>query len=623
MTPQIDSLVSRSPRLLSTGRISRADSPGSSRHPDHARISRRILALVMALTASLLSGGGLHAQQAPDPWPTDDPGEGASNNQSQPSRQDGYGQPQYQQPQYAQPGPQQGYDPNQPYPQPQVLQQPQGFSADQLEQMVAPIALYPDNLVSIVLAASTYPAQVAEASQWLRMQGSAAPEQIAAAANAQTGWDPAVKALTAFPQVLDQLAQNLQWTTDLGNAYYNQPQDVMQTVQVMRSRAQAAGNLQSTPQQQVTADQGNIELAPPSPQMVYVPTYNPWVIYGTPVPQYPGYNWAGAVGSFIGGAFIQWGPGIALQAFAPFGWIGWGLDWFAHAVLFNHGYYCTHSYQVHDWGFAHGGPRGFRGWERANFRDGRGWGREDFLRAGNRGQGYGRFGNDRIAHGGFNRSGEFSRGQNSNQSSAFNRPDPHFGNDRIAGGGYRSLGSTYGRSGLPQQAYNHEPQSYAGTSPGYSGRPQSGAMHNYGSVYGPGYGSGRYGSSYGSGTYSRPSPAYPARTGSGYSAPAYRSSVSPTSPWSGRYSSGQAGRVYGYGGPGLAQSRSGIGNEHVAGGFRMSGGSHSPWGGGSHSGSGSYKAPSASHFGGGGGGHFSGGGHSGGGHSGSSHGKRR
>ena len=267
----------------------------------------------------------------------------------------------------------------------------------------------------------------------------------------RTGWDPSIKAITAFPQVLDQLAQNLQWTTDLGNAYYNQPQDVMQTIQVMRSRAQDAGNLQSTPQQQVTADQGNIELAPPSPQLVYVPSYNPWAVYGAPVQQYPGYNWLGAVG----GAFIQWGPGIALQAFAPFGWIGWGLDWFAHAVFFNHGYYCTHSYQVHDWGFAHGGPRGFHGWDRAGFHDSRGWGREDFLRAAsNRGQGSGRFGNDRIAYGTFNHGSEFNRGQSSNQSSAFNRPDQHFGNDRIAGG-YRGIGNSYGRSGEPQQAYNH------------------------------------------------------------------------------------------------------------------------------------------------------------------------
>jgi hypothetical protein len=599
----------------------------------------------------------LQAQQAPDPWPTDDPSEESHDSPSQPSRQYEYSQPQYPQPQYAQPYPQQGYDPNQSYPQPQVLQQPQGFSADQLEQMVAPIALYPDNLVSIVLAASTYPAQVAAADQWLRTQGNAPAEQIAANANAQTGWDPSVKALTAFPQVLDQLAQNLQWTTDLGNAYYNQPQDVMQTIQVMRARAQSAGNLQSTPQEQVTVDQGNIELAPASPQVVYVPAYNPWAVYGAPVQQYPGYDWLGAVGSFIGNALVQWGPGIAMQAFAatPFGWLGWGLDWFAHAVLFNHSDYYTHSYEVHDWGFAHGGPRGFRGWDRAGFRDGRGWGREDFLRAGSNrgyGQGSGRFGNDRIARG-----GQFNRSQNSNQSSGFNRPDQHFGNDRIAGG-YRGFGSTYGHLAPPQQAYNRGPQqwdgrgdrlaqNYGGRALSYSGRPESGAMHNYGSVYGPGYGSGRYGSSYGSGMSSRPSPGYPGRTGSGYSSPVYHSPMSPTTPLSGAYRSGQAGKAYGYGGANLAQSRPGIGNEHVSGGFHLLGGGHqssapnyggsykapkspsfgggrSSWGGSSHLGGGfgggTYKAPKASHLGGGGGGHFGGGGHSGG-HSSGGHSK--
>ena len=91
---------------------------------------------------------------------------------------------------------------------------------------------------------------------------------------------PDVKALTAFPQVLAQMDQNLHWTTELGEAYYNQPQDVLQAVQVMRRRAQAAGNLQSTPQEAVNYDQGNIVLAPVNPQVVYVPTYNPWAVWG-------------------------------------------------------------------------------------------------------------------------------------------------------------------------------------------------------------------------------------------------------------------------------------------------------------------------------------------------------
>jgi hypothetical protein len=124
------------------------------------------------------------------------------------------------------------------------------------------------------------------------MQGYASPDQIAADADVQN-WDPSVKALTAFAQVLAQMDRNLQWTTDLGNAYYNQPQDVLEAVQVMRRRAQQAGNLQSTPQQAVHYDQGYVQLMPVNPQVVYVPTYNPWTVYGEQVSPTPGFRcWA-------------------------------------------------------------------------------------------------------------------------------------------------------------------------------------------------------------------------------------------------------------------------------------------------------------------------------------------
>ena len=127
------------------------------------------------------------------------------------------------------------------------------------------------------------------ADNWLHAQGYASPDQIAYGANAQTNWDPSVKALTAFPQVLDLMNRDLHWTTDLGNAYYNQPQDVLQTIQVMRQRAQDAGNLQNTPQEQVSYNQGYIQLAPANPQVVYVPAYNPWTAYGQP----PAFAYAG------------------------------------------------------------------------------------------------------------------------------------------------------------------------------------------------------------------------------------------------------------------------------------------------------------------------------------------
>jgi hypothetical protein len=172
-----------------------------------------------------------------------------------------------------------------------------------------------------------------------------------------------VKALTAFPDVLDMLNHNLDWTTALGDAYYNQPQDVMQTVQVLRDRAQQAGNLQSTPQEDVTGNQGYIDIAPPNPEVVYVPTYDPWDVYGAPVAPYPGFSLVGPLGSFFGGLPIQYGQSFALGAFdrTPFGLLAWGLDWVGHAVLFHHSGYFTYSASVRDWGLQHGGPRAYGG----------------------------------------------------------------------------------------------------------------------------------------------------------------------------------------------------------------------------------------------------------------------
>src|SRR5579863_6079103 len=303
-----------------------------------AQTFRRVVALTVALLLLTLGQEEVFARQAPSSeqespqnYPQDD------NGQYPPAQQSDDGQ--------AQP-------------------QAQPLSAEQLEQLVAPIALYPDTLVAQVLAASTYPVQVVNADRWRQAQGNASPDQIAAGADAQN-WDPSVKALTEFPQVLAQMDQNLQWTTELGNAYYNQPQDVLQTVQIMRQRAQAAGNLQSTPQEAVSYDQGNIELAPVNPQLVYVPAYNPWTVYGQPVSPYPGFSLFGALGSVLGSSFgsspINFGLGIAMTAFShtPWGWLAWGLSWLSQSVLFNHSNYYSHSNTVADWGFPHGGARAF------------------------------------------------------------------------------------------------------------------------------------------------------------------------------------------------------------------------------------------------------------------------
>ncbi len=637
-------------------------------------LGRRIAAAATAFLGFALSGVCVVAQQpSPIPnWPTDEPG--TTQGQYAPNPQDQqyaqpprYAQPQYQQqPAYGQQGygqqayPQQAY-PQQGYPQQQEsyndptqgfaapTQPSQGLSPDHLEQMVAPIALYPDNLVSMVLAASTYPAQVAAADQWLHMQGGAPPEQIAAGANAQSSWDPSVKALTAFPQVLDQLAQNLAWTTDLGNAYYNQPQDVMQTIQVMRDRAQAAGNLQSTPQQEVIQDQGNIEIAPPTPQVVYVPQYNPWAVYGQPVNPYPGFNVLGAIGSFVGSAFLHFGPGIAMNAFAvtPFGWLGWGLDWLAHAIFFGGNAWSTHSGSVHDWGFAHGGARywgahgelaGYRnhggfggpsGWQHNTFRSGLDRGNfpnaihpaphsfnGENLAIGN----HGNFGNRNGGYGAGN-GYTYSRGNGYQSSSK-------------TGGGYGQRGGNGQAYGQAGSAYGYGAESRG---PQATGRPQQpyGGTQQYAQGRAGTYGGSQKAYAGSSGLYNHPLQNYGMRPGFGGSnAQPYRSPS---------YSTGTANRSYAYGGgsyggyasgsraysPSNAYGGSNIARYPSGGGFHPFGGGHQSIG--SNYGGGSYKAPKASSFGGGsykapkaphfssGGSHSGGGGHSSGGHGGGKH----
>ena len=206
---------------------------------------------------------------------------------------------------------------------------PAPLSADQLDSLVAPIALYPDALVAQALAASTNPDQVAYADDWLNENKNLTGAALAQAVD-QESWDPSVKALTQFPSVLDNLAHNLSWTSSLGQAFSNQQADVMQAVQTMRARAQAAGTLQSTSQITVTTPSPNtIVIQPANPQVVYVPQYNPAVVYGAPVvvPLYvPPPLPVASVGLYFGG-------GISIGAFVGGGWgggFGWG--WNAWAV---------------------------------------------------------------------------------------------------------------------------------------------------------------------------------------------------------------------------------------------------------------------------------------------------
>jgi hypothetical protein len=160
---------------------------------------------------------------------------------------------------------------------------PVPLSSDQLNALVAPIALYPDALVAQVLAAATNPDQVAYADDWLAQNRNLTGQALAQAVDQQS-WDPSLKALTQFPSVLDNLAHNLSWTSSLGQAFANQQSDVMAAVQVMRAKAQAAGTLQSNSQIIVTTPSPNtIVIQPANPQVIYVPQYNPTIVYGAPV----------------------------------------------------------------------------------------------------------------------------------------------------------------------------------------------------------------------------------------------------------------------------------------------------------------------------------------------------
>jgi hypothetical protein len=162
------------------------------------------------------------------------------------------------------------------------------LSESQLDQLVAPIALYPDSLVAQILAAATYPDQVVQADRWMQQHPGLQGDALAQDVNQQP-WDPSVKALTEVPSVLANMDRNLSWTSSLGDAEVNQPQDVMAAVQTMRQRAMEAGNLNNTPQERVAQDGANIVIEPASQQVVYVPEYDPWYVYGSPVAVWPGW----------------------------------------------------------------------------------------------------------------------------------------------------------------------------------------------------------------------------------------------------------------------------------------------------------------------------------------------
>ena len=219
---------------------------------------------------------------------------------------------------------------------------PVQLSAQELQQLVAPIALYPDALVAQILAASTYPTEIVEADRWIQNHPNVKGEELAKEVDKQS-WDPSVKALTQFPSVLENMDKNLSWTSSLGDAYANQQQNVTDAVQTLRQQANKNGHLDSNEQEKVVTQGNTIVIEPANPEVVYVPQYDPWLVYGAPIVAYPG--WYPEPGIFLAGVGIGFGLGFGVGYFGGFGWgwHHWGYDWHGRSVIYNRNTYISHS----------------------------------------------------------------------------------------------------------------------------------------------------------------------------------------------------------------------------------------------------------------------------------------
>ena len=204
---------------------------------------------------------------------------------------------------------------------------------DQLDSLVSPIALYPDPLLAQTLAAATYPLEIIQLQQWLAKNPTLKDKALADAV-AKQNWDPSIQAMAALPEVVKQLAENVAWTTDLGNAFLAQQTDVMDAVQRMRAKAQGAGNLKTSKEQKVESKQVEgktvVVIEQADPKVVYVPAYNPTAVYGPPVYPYPSIYYP----SYVPGRLLAFGAGVAIGAAWNGGW-GWGCGWGNNNVNVN------------------------------------------------------------------------------------------------------------------------------------------------------------------------------------------------------------------------------------------------------------------------------------------------
>ena len=248
-----------------------------------------------------------------------------------------------------------------------IQQSPSVISAHDLANLVAPIALYPDALLAQVLVACTYPLEVVEAQQWLQ-QNTALPNRELLEAAQQQNWDPSVQALVAFPGVLALLNRNVRWTTDLGNAFLAQQSDVMSAIQTLRAQARENGQLASTPQlsvnTEVQGDRSAIEIQPANPQIIYVPSYNPSVVWGAPAEgSYPALPYAGSgFGSLFSAIANLAGFLPGFQGLLGLKSWGWALSWLAQALFVNNSFFNDFGFHNSQGGYSNAGYGGSSLW---------------------------------------------------------------------------------------------------------------------------------------------------------------------------------------------------------------------------------------------------------------------
>jgi hypothetical protein len=466
------------------------------------------------------------------------------------------------------------------------------LSPDQLNNLVAPIALYPDPLLSQVLSASTYPLEIVQAQQWLGQSRNLQGAQLVEAAR-QQNWDPSVQALVVFPNALALLANDIRWTTDLGNAFLAQQADVMSAVQRMRARAQANGRLTNTPQQVVTTasqdGRAAIEIQPADPQVIYVPVYSPSYVWGPPVwGAYPDLWYPAGFGFGFG-----FGPGYYMSSYYP-GWggwggWGWGCGWFGGGLYVNAGFFSHYGYRGGYGHYGYGGGGGYGGhsaWmhdpghrmgvpysnRTVSSRYGGAMsansGRQGSAQFNGANRGAGAGGVRSPASGGWQRFGDSNRPQAAGRS--YGQPSSN-ASPNGASRGYQS----------PAQGYRSSPSSGQSSSPGYSS-PRGGGASAPRSYPAPGQnysaprssaGPRSFGGSgsQGTGSYSAPSRSYSAPQsyagqrgfgGGGASAP--RSYSAPSRSYSAPQSSS---------GPRVSGGGSG-GNAGSSGGHSSAGGGH-------------------------------------------------